>query len=182
MQTLTLERKNVLTEVSIILLSTLIICFSGYIYIPLWFTPVPIALQNSTVLLMAGLLGSRRALTSLLIFLSLGMVGLPVFSGGCSGMQYLMGATGGYLIGYLLAAFIVGKIAERSKTVLNAAMALTVGNLVVYTLGAGYLATIVGLKNAFFMGIAPFLMGDFFKTLVSLKLMNLSGWKRQSEN
>lgn len=97
-------------------------------------------------------------------------------------MQYLMGATGGYLIGYLLAAFIVGKIAERSKTVLNAAMALTVGNLVVYTLGAGYLATIVGLKNAFFMGIAPFLMGDFFKTLVSLKLMNLSSWKRQSEN
>ena len=178
MQTLTLEKKTALQEVGTVLLATLIICLTGYIYIPLWFTPVPIALQNSTVLLMAGLLGSRRAVASVFLYLLFGIVGLPVFSEGCSGVQHMIGATGGYLFGYLIASFVVGKVAERKKTVFNATLALVLGNLTIYFFGAGYLSTFFGLKNAIFMGIAPFLMGDFFKTLLSIKLMQ-SNWKRQ---
>ncbi len=178
MQTLTLDRKTAFQEVGTVLLATFIICLTGYIYIPLWFTPVPIALQNSTVLLMAGLLGSRRAVASIFLYLLLGMVGLPVFSEGCSGVQHMIGATGGYLFGYLIASFVVGKLAERKKTVFNAAFALSAGNIIVYFFGAGYLSTFVGLKSAIFMGIAPFLMGDFFKTLLSIKLIQ-SSWKRQ---
>ena len=178
MQTLTLEKKTALQEIGTVLLATLIICLTGYIYIPLWFTPVPIALQNSTVLLMAGLLGFRRAVASVSLYLFLGVVGLPVFSEGCSGLQHIIGTNGGYFFGYLIASFVVGKIAERKKTVFNVALALALGNLTVYFFGAGYLSTFVGLKNAIFMGIAPFLMGDFFKTILSVKLMQ-SNWKRQ---
>ncbi|OGN56242.1 MAG: hypothetical protein A3D96_02180 [Chlamydiae bacterium RIFCSPHIGHO2_12_FULL_44_59] len=167
MRTLTLDQTNgVFREISIVLLANIIICLTGFFSIPLWFTPVPIALQNATVLFFASLLGARRAFLAVLLFLFQGAVGLPVFSGGTSGLPMLLGVRGGYLVGYLLAALVTGWLAERKRGVADTAFALIVGNLIIYTLGAGYLATFVGLHKAFVMGIAPFLMGDFFKTLI----------------
>lgn len=177
MHTLTLERKNLLKDSALVLLASFIICLSGYVYIPLWFTPVPIALQNSTVLLMAALLGSKRGTAAVFAFLAQGAMGLPVFSQGCSGLLHMVGPTGGYLFGYLVAAYAVGYIVERKQSLQNATLAFIVGNGIIYLLGAGYLATFVGIEKAFYMGIAPFLMGDLLKTLLSLKAMDWTGWK-----
>lgn len=177
MQILTLQRIS-LRDFILVLLASFVICLSGYISIPLWFTPVPIATQNSIVLLMGALLGARRGAAATCAFLIQGSLGLPVFSNGASGFLHILGPTGGYLIGYLIAAYIVGAIAERRNTMASAACALVVGNLVIYLCGASYLATFVGIDRAFALGIAPFLIGDMLKMAVCVKILDWAGWKK----
>ncbi len=175
MQTLTLG-KSISRDFVLVILASFLLCLSGQFSVPLWFTPVPITTQNSAVLLIAALLGARRGAAATFAFLAQGAMGLPVFSNGAAGFSHFFGPTGGYLIGFLIAAFVVGAIAERRKTIASAVGALVVGNLIVYALGASYLATFVGIKKAFLLGIAPFLIGDFMKTLVSLKILQWAGW------
>ncbi len=171
MQTLTLER-NPTRDFALVLLASFVICLSGQVSIPLWFTPVPLATQNTVILLTAALLGSRRAGAATFAFLAQGALGLPVFSNGKAGIAVLMGPTGGYLIGYLVAAFVVGYLVERRKNLIGA---LAVGNGIIYLCGASYLATFVGVSKAFLLGVAPFVLGDIVKSVVSLKVV---GWIR----
>lgn len=175
MQTLTLERTTG-RDLCLVLLASFVICLSGQIAIPLWFTPVPIATQNSVVLLMAVLLGARRGAAATFAFLAQGAFGLPVFSNGTGGFPVLLGPTGGYLIGYLIAAFVAGYIAEKRRTVGNAFSAMTIGGLIIYLCGASYLATFVGISKAFFLGVAPFILGDLFKMLAGMKILQWTGW------
>jgi biotin transport system substrate-specific component len=177
MQTLTLER-NTTRDLTLVLLASFVICLSGHISIPLWFTPVPIATQNSTVLLVAALLGSRRGAAAIFAFLAQGALGLPVFSNGAAGFGYLMGSTGGYLIGYLIAGFVVGYMAEKRSTIASAVGALAAGNAIVYFCGASYLAAFVGLNKAFALGIAPFIIGDLVKSLAIIKILQWAGWSK----
>lgn len=178
MQTLTLPRITV-RDFAIVLLASFAICLSGYISIPLWFTPVPMATQNSTVLLIAALLGARRGAAATFAFLVQGALGLPVFSNGAAGFIHLIGPTGGYLIGYLIAAFVVGTIAEKRKTMAGALGALAAGNGIIYLCGASFLSAFVGIDKAFALGIAPFVIGDAIKTLVSLKILHWAGWSKK---
>ncbi|MBX7067314.1 MAG: biotin transporter BioY [Parachlamydiales bacterium] len=178
MQTVTLERSTT-RDFALVLLGSFIICLSGHISIPLWFTPVPLATQNSMVLLMAALLGARRGGAATFAFLAQGALGLPVFSTGAAGFAKFFGPTGGYLMGYLIAAFVVGYIAEKRKSIASAVVALTVGNLIVYICGAAYLSKFVGLSKAFALGIAPFVVGDLLKTLASLKILQWAGWSKE---
>lgn len=172
--TLTLETaRNPLRDVLLVLFASFLICLSGQIAIPLWFTPVPIATQNSFVLLLALLLGPRRASAAVFLFLLQGAMDLPVFSNGCSGFLHLLRPTGGYLIGYLIATFLTGVIHEKKKSPI---LALLAGNLAIYLCGASYLATFVGLKKAFLLGIAPFILGDLLKMMASLKIVQ---WSRK---
>lgn len=168
MQSLTMTR-GIAQGFGIVLLASFIICLSGYMSIPLWFTPVPLALQNSCVLLIAAFLGARRATAATFAFLAQGAMGLPVFSGGAAGFAILLGPTGGYLVGYLIAAFVVGYLAERGKSAAATFTALLVGNGIIYLFGALYLGKFVGLDKVFALGIAPFLIGDFLKLLISFK-------------
>jgi biotin transport system substrate-specific component len=179
MQTLTLER-NTTRDLTLVLLASFVICLSGHICIPLWFTPVPIATQNATVFLVAALLGSRRGAAAIFAFLAQGALGLPVFSNanGAAGLGYLMGSTGGYLIGYLIAGFVVGYIAEKRRTIASAVGALAAGNAIVYFCGASYLAAFVGLNKAFALGIAPFIIGDLVKSLAIIKILQWAGWSK----
>lgn len=178
MQSLTLQRSTT-RDFALVLLASFIICLSGTISIPLWFTPVPLATQNSMVLLMAALLGSRRGGAATFAFLAQGALGLPVFSNGAAGFAKFFGPTGGYLIGYLIAAFVVGYIAEKRKSIASAVGALAVGNLIIYVCGASYLSTFVGVSKAFALGVAPFLVGDLIKTLASLKILQWAGWSKE---
>jgi biotin transport system substrate-specific component len=170
MQTLTLE-KSPAKDFALVLLASFVICLSGQIALPLWFTPVPIATQNSVVLLMAALLGARRGAAATFAFLAQGAMGLPVFSNGGAGVQCFFGPTGGYLIGYLIASFVVGYVVERYKSPIGG---FVLGNLVVYACGASYLATFVGVGKAMLLGVAPFILGDILKTIASLKIMQWS--------
>lgn len=159
-------------DIALILLSSVVLGLFAKVSIPLPFTPIPIATQPHIVLLLAALLGAKRAGAAVLSFLTQGAFGLPVFAGGMGGIAILLGPRGGYLIGYLAAAFVVGWLLEkRKKTLGNTALALTAGNFVIYLFGAGYLSTMIGFQKAFVLGVAPFLIGDALKILACLKIL-----------
>src|SRR3989338_746953 len=116
--------------------------------IPLGFTPVPITLQTLVVLLSGAMLGPYYGALSMLLYITVGALGLPVFAGGGSGIGALLGPTGGYLFSYFIAAFAIGKILQLRKTpkYLDYVLAMIEGTVIIYTLGAGWaLITLEGL-------------------------------------
>lgn len=142
----------------------------AYIKIPIPIGPVPLTLQVLFVLLAGIMLKSKWGTISMLIYVLLGIVGLPVFAGGASGLGVLFGPTGGYLVGFVAAAFVVGFLAERKQTsnpLLNAVF-MTVGLGVIYLLGVAQLAIVAKLTimQAIAAGMLPFLIGDFIKIIL----------------
>ena len=136
----------------------------AFIAIPIG--PVPIVLQNFFVLLSGLLLGSRWGLASVGVYLLAGACGLPVFAGGTGGLGRLFGPTGGYLMGYLPAVFIVGRVAARAKKNAGFDVAAAVcGTVIVYLLGVPWLKLVTGMgwAKAFTVGMFPFLPGDALK-------------------
>lgn len=151
---------------------SIVIGLFAKISIPLPFTPVPLATQPHVILLLALVLGSKRAALATAAFVLEGAMGLPVFAGGKSGLLALAGPTGGYILGYIAAAYIAGFVFEkaREKTIKTAFLSMAAGNLAIYAFGVGYLSTFVGFKSAIALGMLPFLLGDALKLLASSKL------------
>jgi biotin transport system substrate-specific component len=139
-------RHRLLYDVALIIGGSLFVALSGRIAIPLPFSPVPITGQTLAVLLVGALLGSRRGASSLLLYLLQGAVGLPVFAGGMGGPAHLLAPTGGYLFGFVGAAFVAGLLAEQrwDRQVQSNALAMLLGNLVIYAFGLPWLAYFVG--------------------------------------
>lgn len=144
----------------------------AWIIIPL--PPVPITLQTLFMGLAAILLGGRLGALSQVIYILLGVIGLPVFAGGKAGLGVLLGPTGGYLIGFVAAAFLIGWLAERRKPAGFAwlVFSLLAGTVVVYLLGVLQLALVARftLVKALTVGVVPFLIGDLFKILLTALL------------
>ncbi|USG99695.1 biotin transporter BioY [Thermococcus argininiproducens] len=126
---------------------------------------VPITLQVLFVLLSGFILGSRLGFLSQLIYLLMGSLGLPVFANLSGGFAYIYGPTGGYLIAFPLAAFLVGFLSERQETFLNYTLAMLLGILVIYLLGWFRLGIFMGgdFRKAFIVGVAPFVIIDLIK-------------------
>ena len=127
--------------------------------------PVPFTLQTFSVLLCGLILGSRRGALSQLIYLAGGAAGLPVFAGFNRGFLTLAGPTGGYLFGFVLAAALVGGLAERGwdRKVWTTAAAMAIGSVLILTLGCAWLTFFVGWPKSLWLGVIPFLPGDAFK-------------------
>ena len=128
--------------------------------------PVPIVLQNMFVYLAGLLLGGRWGLASVGVYLLAGACGLPVFAGGLGGISRLIGPTGGYLIGYLPAVFLIGKISQKAKPrAVSDVLAMICGTLVLYACGVSWLKIVTGMSpaKALALGMAPFLIGDALK-------------------
>jgi biotin transport system substrate-specific component len=143
----------------------------AYIHIPIG--PVPIVLQNLFVLLAGLVLGSRWALISMGIYLIVGAAGIPVFAGGKGGIAHFFGPTGGYLLGFALAAFTSGWIAEHSKGRLSMeVVAVITGSLCIYALGIPWLKMVTGMSwtKTFLAGMIPFIPGDAIKAATALAL------------
>jgi biotin transport system substrate-specific component len=138
--------------------------------IHLGWTPVPITGQTFAALLAGATLGSQLGAGSMLLYLLLGLF-LPFYSGGEQGWSWLSGANGGYLIGMVAAAFLVGKLAERSqdRTMLTAVPAMLFGSAVIYAIGVPWLAHVadMGAGEAIAKGLEPFVVGDAIKSLVA---------------
>jgi biotin transport system substrate-specific component len=143
----------------------------AYIAIPIG--PVPIVLQNLFVMLTGLLLGGRWALISVGTYLLAGAVGLPVFAGGTGGIGKFVGPTGGYLLGFAAAAYLVGIIAERGRGRLAVdVLAMLAGTLVIYAFGVVWLKVATGLTlaKAISVGMLPFLIGDALKIAAAVPI------------
>lgn len=141
----------------------------AYIHIP--FGPVPIVLQNLFVLLAGLLLGGRWGALSMGVYLLVGAAGIPVFAGAKGGLAHFMGPTGGYLPGFVAAAFLTGWIsAQGSRGPWADAAAVLAGSLAIYALGVPWLKLVTGMTwtKAFLAGMAPFVFGDSVKAACAL--------------
>ena len=143
----------------------------AYIHVPLG--PVPIVLQNLFVLLAGLLLGSRWGAISIATYLLVGAVGFPVFAGAKGGLAHFIGPTGGYLVGFLAAAWLTGYISELFQNRAAADVAAVVlGSITIYAIGAPWLKITTGLTwgKAFTLGMLPFLFGDVLKAGAAVML------------
>lgn len=167
----TAQERSWLKEVVVVLAASFIIALFAPISIPLPFSPVPIATQAHVVLLLACFLGSKRASMAVMAFILQGAMGFPVFAGGIGGIMVLAGPRGGYLLGYLAAAFVTGFIMENAKkrSSSNAFAAMGIGNLIVYLFGLPWLSQFVGWQGAIMLGMVPFLFGDVLKLVVATR-------------
>ncbi len=136
--------------------------------------PVPFTLQTFSVLLVGATLGSLRGALSMIVYLVAGIVGLPVFASASGGAHVVFGATGGYLVGFVLAAWIVGLVTERGGgRILPTVGALLSGSAIVYLIGVPWLAAALGmpLTDAVRVGFAPFVAGDVIKLAAAAVLL-----------
>ncbi len=169
------SRSTWLAEAVLIVFGALFIAALAQVRIPL--QPVPITGQTLAVLLVGMALGSRRGPLAVLTYLGMGAAGLPFFTGGQSGLAYMAGATGGYLVGFIAAAYVVGWLAERGwdRTLAKTLAAMVIGNAVIYLFGVSWLATIVGgfegPSGSLALGLYPFLLGDALKALAAALLL-----------
>lgn len=140
--------------------------------VPLPFTPVPLSLQTFAVLLSAAALGPYRAGAAMLLYLAAGMGGLPWFAEQRSGIGF---PSFGYIVGFALAAVLVGALARRGadRSILGTAGTMVLGNLAIYAIGVPYLALSIGvdLWTAIALGATPFLLGDGLKILLAMGLL-----------
>ena len=158
-----------LRDLFLITLSALFVAAFAQIRIPLPFTPVPLTGQTFAVLLVGAALGSKRGAASLVLYTLMGTVGLPFFAGGASGLAYMSGPTLGYLGGFVIAAYVVGLLAERGleRSVRTSLGPFLIGTLVIYLFGVGWLAFLFGVKQALALGVLPFLVGDAIKLVLA---------------
>ncbi len=175
-------KRHALTSAALALAGSLLIAFCAQVAVPLPFTPVPITGQTLAVLVVAATLGPRLGPLSVFAYLLEGMAGLPVFAGGTFGIMHVLGATGGYLWGFVLAAFVVGWLCQRGwdRHVLTAGAAMLLGNVTIYMIGLPWLTLFVGAGHALDLGLLPFLPGDLLK--IVLAMGGLPGAWRLIEN
>ncbi len=136
----------------------------AYLSIPIG--PVPIVLQNMFVLLSGLLLGSRWGLASVGVYILAGACGLPVFAGGLGGISRLIGPTGGYLLGYLPAVYVIGLITEKIKqNIVFDVIAMICGCIIIYACGVTWLKILTGMtwSKTLMVGMYPFVIGDVLK-------------------
>lgn len=178
-------------DVVLVAAGTSLVALGAQIIVPLW--PVPVTMQTFAVLLVAVTLGPLRASISMALYLLLGVVGLPIFAEGKSGSLFAL-TSGGFIIGFILSALLVGWLARRAwdRRFLGAAVSFLAGTAVFYAvglpwlyfslqgLGAGVWQDALGydtlLAATFGAGLLPFIVGDVAKIVVASSLLPLAWW------
>lgn len=154
-----------------VLLGSSVLWASAKVQVPFW--PVPMTMQTYVVLAIGALLGWRLGAATITAYLAEGALGLPVFAGTPAngiGIGYIVGPTGGYLAGYVIAVVLVGHLADcrRNRSIPRTAAALLMGELSILSLGCCWLAVQFGWARALAFGLGPFLVGDAFKLLLAI--------------
>jgi biotin transporter BioY len=164
-------------DVALIIAGSLLIalCAQAKIWLPK--NPVPVTGQTFAVLMIGALFGARRGCFTVIAYITAGLAGLPVFALG-GGLAVLRGFTGGYLVGFVAAAYIVGLLAEKEwdRRVWTTILAMLLGNIVIYTFGLLWLSCLPGINNILQVGLYPFIIGDLLKIALAAALLP-SGWK-----
>ncbi|MDH6277803.1 biotin transport system substrate-specific component [Aurantimicrobium minutum] len=175
--------KSVTADLAVIAAGAALTAGAAQLVIPMW--PVPITGQTFAVLFVGATLGSLRGALSMLLYVGLGVAGLPVFAEGGAGLAKLAGPTGGYMIGFVLAAALVGWLAQKQwdRKVLGTIGAFLAGTAVIYAVGLPWLSVALGqlgypndLSATLQAGLYPFIPGDLIKALAAGGLLPLV-WK-----
>ena len=157
-------------QMVLIALMTAVTCVLGPLSIPLPFSPVPISLTNFAIFLAIFVLGMKNGTISFIIYLLLGAVGVPVFSSFRGGLQVLAGPTGGYQIGFIFLALIMGFALDHfDRKLLPTIIGMIIGMVVCYAFGTVWLAKLLSLsfKEGLMMGVIPYLPGDAAKIIIA---------------
>lgn len=171
-------QRSVVTDVALVAAGVALTALLAQVAIPLW--PVPITGQTLAVLVVGASLGAARGATSLAVYAILGAAGMPIFSEQSSGLAVLAGPTGGYIVGFVLAAALTGWLAERrwDRRFLGAAVAMTAGTVVTFAIGLPWLAVATGgsLEQVLAWGLVPFIPGGIVKAVVAAAILPLA-WR-----
>lgn len=165
-------------HIALVVAGTLFVSLCAQVVIPT--LPVPFTGQTFGVLLVGGALGFRRGLATLLLYLAIGALGLPVFAQGAHGANVLGGPTGGYLIGFVVAGALVGRLAELGwdRRIGGALAAMAIGTAVIYAIGVPWLKVTADLpwNVAVAEGMTKFLIWDAAKLAVAAGLFPVAWW------
>jgi biotin transport system substrate-specific component len=160
---------------------TILFWASAKVQVPMY--PVPMTMQTFVMMVVGMAYGSRLATATVLLYLIEGAVGLPVFAGTPErgiGLAYMMGPTGGFLIGFLIAAYVMGRLADHGwdRTLPHAAAAMAIGTVVQFIPGVTWLALGLGMgwERGWEAGVAPFLVGAIVKMALAAAVLPLA-WR-----
>jgi biotin transport system substrate-specific component len=161
---------RVMRALLLVVAGSALLTVSAKIQVPFW--PVPMTLQTGVVLALGAALGWRLAGATVFAYLAQGAAGLPVFAGG-AGLAYMAGPTGGYLLGFVVAAVTVGWLAERGwdRNLATAFAAMLLGDALLFVCGVGYLSSLIGFEQAVAAGLMPFLAGEALKIALATALL-----------
>ncbi len=165
-------------HIALVVAGTLFVSLCAQVYIPT--LPVPFTGQTFGVLLVGGALGFRRGLVALLLYLAIGAIGIPVYAQGRSGLDVIQGVTGGYLVGFVVAAALAGRLAELGwdRRIGGALAMMAIGTAVIYAIGVPWLKVAAGMSwtDAVAGGMTKFLIWDAAKLAVAAGIFPLSWW------
>ena len=167
--------RQLIKQAVLVVLGVLAITIAAKIRVPMW--PVPVTMQTFAVLTVGAAFGARLGLVTLLAYLALGAAGVAVFTGEGAGLSYMMGPTGGYLVGFAVAAWAVGALAARgwSQSVTGMIGALLIGNAIIYAFGLPWMAYLFlaerGAEWVLQWGMTNFLLGDALKLMLAALLL-----------
>jgi biotin transport system substrate-specific component len=165
-------------HITLVVAGALFVILCARIYIPV--LPVPFTGQTFGVLLVGGALGFRRGLAALLLYLAIGDIGVPVYSEGRAGIAVIQGATGGYLVGFVVAAAVVGRLAELGwdRRIGGALAMMAIGTAIIYAIGVPWLKVALGLSwpDAVAGGMTKFLIWDAAKLAVAAGIFPTAWW------
>ena len=164
------EHFSQLTRFFTIVICSLVLILSAKIKVDLY--PVPMTLQPLAVLMIAMLCGRNISVAAVSLYLFQGIIGIPVFAYG-GGLPYLLGPTGGFLLGFLFASIIVGELADRGwgKFMIKSVLAMLIGMFVIYFCGILQLSFLKGFDFAIVNGLTPFIIGDLYKLILAAFLL-----------
>jgi biotin transport system substrate-specific component len=166
---------TVLTDALLVLAGTGFVALAAQVSIELPFTPVPITGQTFAVVLVGASLGALLGLASLGLYLFVGALGAPVYADGTHGWDVLTGPTGGYIVGFMLAAAMTGYLAQQrwDRRFSSAVAAMLTGNVIIYAVGLPWLAAKLdaGLEDTLEAGLYPFVVGDLLKLYLAGALL-----------
>lgn len=163
--------RTVARDIALVVGVAALTALAAQLRVPIPGLPVPVTGQSFAVLLGAAALGPARGALAQGLYLVLGMVGLPVFTGGASGVEVVFGASGGYIVGFVAASFVVGALAKRGldRGVLGTVLAFAAGTATIYAVGVPWLAVATGMAPgaALMTGAVVFLVGDAIKAALA---------------
>ena len=165
------KSQSIVRNLGLVFGLTAITALCAQVSIPLPFTPVPLTLQTFAVLAGAAALGAERAVLAQTLYVGLAWLGLPILAEHKGGSAVVFGVTGGYLVGFIVASYLVGRMSQRgaSRNVLDTVAAFVVGSLTVYVLGVSWLSYATGMtiREAVAAGMVPFIVGDIVKAVAA---------------